>query len=361
MQIMQILRVGARHNMSIDTAKLENVRQRGGRIVAACPACREAGADRSGEHLVILDGGKWGCIANTGDGGKEHRRRIAALAGAGDSTASPRPFTPRPVVKPTCKPALPAMSAPSADDLQTIARVRSWPTPDGMEVLAELGLLFTASVYDDGQSWPAWIVTDSTRRNAQARRMDGNAWDGIGAKAKSLPGTTAARCIGACAIGERPSVWVCEGTPDFLAAPIVARRAGLDLDDIAFVCVTGAGNSLHADDLPYFIGKRVVIAMHNDTDHGKGAEAAHGWASQLYQAGAREVIGFDFAGVGKDLSDYLAATVTPDAPPSPPDAKQTPAGYCPACWSRNIVAPLNGPTCQSAHGKPIQWPDTAAA
>jgi hypothetical protein len=358
---MQILRVGARHNMSIDTAKLENVRQRGGRIVAACPACRESGADRSGEHLVILDGGKWGCIANTGDAGREHRRRIAQLAGDGDSTSSPRPFIPRPTVKPTCKPVLPLVSVPSADDLKTIARVRGWHTADGMEVLAERGLLFTGLVYDDGQSWPAWIVTDSTRRNAQARRMDGNAWTGIGAKAKSLPGTTAARCIGAAVIGERPEVWLVEGTPDLCAAPIVARLAGLDLDRIAFVCVTGAGNSLHADDLPYFIGKRVTVAMHAD---GAGAVAANRWASQLYQAGAREVVGFDFAGIGKDLSDYLkslSATVTPNAPPSLPEAKQPPAGYCPACWSSNIVAPLDGPTCQSAHGKPIQWPDIIAA
>ena len=337
--------------MSLDATKLENVRQRGGRIVAACPACRESGADRSGEHLVILDGGKWGCIANTGDAGKEHRRRIAQLAGAGDSTALPRPFTPRPVVKPTCKPSLPAMSAPSADDLQTIARVRGWPTPSGMEVLAERGLLFTASVYDDGTNWPAWLVTDATRRNAQARKMDGAKWSGIGCKAKSLPGSSAARCIGAAVIGDRPEVWVTEGQPDFAAAPIVARRAGLDLDDIAFVCVTGAGNSLHADDLPYFIGKRVTVAMHAD---GAGAEAANRWAEQLYRSGALEVIGFDFAGVGKDLSDYLAATVTPDAPPSPPEAKQTaPHGLCPKCWSRCIVAPINGPTCSCL---PYVWP-----
>ena len=344
--------------MSLDTAKLENVRQRSGRIVAACPACRESGADRSGEHLVIMDGGKWGCIANTGDAGKEHRRRIAQLAGAGDSTASPRPYVPRHVVKPTCKPSLPAISAPSADDLHAIARVRGWPTADGMEVLAERGLLFTGLVYDDGTNWPAWIVTDSTRANAQARRMDGAKWSGIGCKAKSLPGTAAARCIGAAVIGERPEIWVTEGQPDFAAAPIVARLAGLDLDLIAFVCVTGAGNSLHADDLPYFIGKRIVIAMHNDADHGKGAEAANGWAGQLYQAGAREVVGFDFSKHHcKDLSDYLkslSVTATIDAPSSSPETKpSTPAGHCPTCWSRNIAAPLNGPTCAC---KPYVWP-----
>ena len=343
--------------MSLDTAKLENVRQRGGRIVAACPACRESGADRSGEHLFIGDGGQFGCIANTGPAGHEHRRRIAQLAGM-DASDTPRPFIPRPIATPTCKPSLPALRTPSADDLQTIARVRSWPTADGLEVLAERGLLFNGLVYDDGQSWPAWIVTDSTRANAQARRTDGNAWSGIEAKAKSLPGTTAARCIGAAVISERPEVWLVEGTPDLCAAPIVAKRASLDLDRIAFVCVTGAGNSLHADDLPHFTGKRVTIAMHAD---GAGAEAANRWAHQLYQAGAREVVGFDFTGTGKDLSDHLgslSATVTHDASTSLPEAKQTPAGLCPACWSRHVIARINGPSCAC---KPYVWPTWTSA
>jgi hypothetical protein len=294
--------------MSLDTAKLENVHQRGGCTIAACPACRESGADRRGEHLFIGRDGQFGCIVNTGAAGKEHRRRIAKLAGEGGSTLFPRPFIPRPVVERVREPALPAMRAPSVDELMSIARVRNWPTADGMEVLAERSLLFAGSVYDDGVNWPAWIVTDSTRRNAQARRMDGKEWSGIGAKAKSLPGTTTARCIGAAVIGERPEVWLVEGTPDLCAAPIVAKCAGLDLDQLAFVCMTGAGNRLHADDLPYFIGKRIVIAMHNDTDHEKGAEAAHCWAIQLEQAKARDVVGFDFTKYDcKDLSDYLAA------------------------------------------------------
>jgi hypothetical protein len=75
--------------------------------------------------------------------------------------------------------------------------------------------------------------------------------------------------------------------------------------------MTGAGNSIAAEDLAHFTGRKVIIAIHHDADHGKGREAAKRWSDQLYQAGAVQVKGFDFAKRGKgvkDLSDYLAVT-----------------------------------------------------
>jgi hypothetical protein len=328
--------------MALDLEKLENVKERGGKTVARCPACAEGGADSAGDHLVIMPDGKWGCIAHPGEHGKEHRRRIAELAGD-NANATPRPtLTPRPAPRCVSKRPLPALRQPTAGDLAQIARVRGWPTHDGVEELVHRHMLFVAEVYDAGQHHLAWIATDSTRANAQARRMDGEVWTGIGGcKAKSLPGTTAARCIGASVIGDRPEVWLVEGTPDLLAAPIVAKRAGLDLDHIAFACITGAGNALHLNDLPAFAGKVVTIAVHTD---GAGAGAAGKWAAQLYQAGAAEVKGFDFAGIGKDLADYLAlkATPSPAAPitsttePSPANAKETAPAPAP-------LVPLDAP------------------
>ena len=61
---------------------LENVKQRGGKTIAACPACRSAGGDKKGNHLFIksLDGsGKFGCAAHEGD--NAHRKDIFALVG----------------------------------------------------------------------------------------------------------------------------------------------------------------------------------------------------------------------------------------------------------------------------------------
>ena len=66
--------------ISLDKARLENVKHLdGGAIRAACPACRKAGSDKSGEHLLIQPGGKYGCAANPND--REHRQEIFRLAG----------------------------------------------------------------------------------------------------------------------------------------------------------------------------------------------------------------------------------------------------------------------------------------
>jgi hypothetical protein len=63
----------------LDPALLERVRSRAGKLVARCPACAEAGQDRSASHLVVFPSGKFACAAHPGDG--EHRRRIFTLAG----------------------------------------------------------------------------------------------------------------------------------------------------------------------------------------------------------------------------------------------------------------------------------------
>lgn len=68
--------------MSIIISRLEKVKHRqSGKIVARCPACAEEGRDNKGEHLVVMPSGKFGCIANEGDAGADHRKRIFELTG----------------------------------------------------------------------------------------------------------------------------------------------------------------------------------------------------------------------------------------------------------------------------------------
>src|ERR1022692_3468437 len=70
---------------SLDLARLQNVkRHEDGSIRAACPACREADSDKSGNHLLIRASGKFGCAANQGD--DKHRKIIFRLAGKRTST-----------------------------------------------------------------------------------------------------------------------------------------------------------------------------------------------------------------------------------------------------------------------------------
>lgn len=66
--------------MSLDLARLENVRKRIAKTVARCPACAEQDHDQKGEHLVIFSNGSFACVANPGKEGHKHRQRIFTLA-----------------------------------------------------------------------------------------------------------------------------------------------------------------------------------------------------------------------------------------------------------------------------------------
>lgn len=67
----------------IDFSKLKNAVDKSGKTVAQCPACAANGADTKGDHLVIFEDGKFGCVVNPDD--KEHNRQILKLAGKGGS------------------------------------------------------------------------------------------------------------------------------------------------------------------------------------------------------------------------------------------------------------------------------------
>jgi hypothetical protein len=77
--------------MKLDLNLLENVKERGARYHAACPACREGGTDTAGDNLVIFENGNFACAALQRD--KEHAKRILQLAGAKTDW---RPDTPPP-------------------------------------------------------------------------------------------------------------------------------------------------------------------------------------------------------------------------------------------------------------------------
>lgn len=68
------------NSSKLDLRKLENVRQKGGKLIGRCPACAEAGSDTDGDNLVLFKNGNYACAANQGD--KEHSRRIWQIAGS---------------------------------------------------------------------------------------------------------------------------------------------------------------------------------------------------------------------------------------------------------------------------------------
>jgi len=55
--------------MPLDLSLLEKVRHHpSGKVTSRCPACAEAGSDRTGTHLVIFPDHRFACAAHGGDG-----------------------------------------------------------------------------------------------------------------------------------------------------------------------------------------------------------------------------------------------------------------------------------------------------
>ena len=103
-----------------------------------------------------------------------------------------------------------------------------------------------------------------------------------------------------------------EGGPDLLAAAHLAWTESpslIDLDDIAFICITGASNRIPVDCLKYAIGKTIRLFPHADE---AGRKAAARWYQQLSEAGALHIDCLDFSDLVKidghpvnDLDDFI--------------------------------------------------------
>jgi hypothetical protein len=69
----------------------------------------------------------------------------------------------------------PVFKAPTEPEIIAVAELRGL-SYEGVSLAAERSLLYCA----DSREGRAWIITDSRRRNAQARRLDGQPWARIG-------------------------------------------------------------------------------------------------------------------------------------------------------------------------------------
>lgn len=254
-------------------------------------------------------------------------RELIALAGSPrpflappPSRRVPPPSSPAPASEgPAARgPALPAdLAAPTAAELAAIAKLRRLPNTEGLEAAAAAGHLFVGMLPDlrevAADVWHrvrVWIVTDSTRRNAQARRMDGQPWHCLGmAKARTLRGSAASWPIGAAETENWDRVLVAEGGPDFLCLwHLIVTGCAHDCTPVAML---GASQSIHPDAAEYFVGKTVTLFPHLDT---AGTAAREAWAAQFYAAGARTVEFYDLAPLfagrpGKDLNDLLSLEI----------------------------------------------------
>jgi hypothetical protein len=219
-------------------------------------------------------------------------KKFIELAGGGTHEAKPLPKRPAPApqpAQPRQKPSFPDFERGTDAELHRLAELRR-VSFFGLYLARHVGLLRFATWKEQR----AWIVTDDEGLNAQARRLDGEPWAHIGAKAQTLPGSWASWPLGAKTCPAYPAFLLCEGGPDLLAALhfIHAARAEGKCFPLTLL---GASQRIHEEALPILAGKRVRIFPHTDT---AGQEAAERWTRQLETVGA-EVDAFSFAGLRK--------------------------------------------------------------
>ena len=266
---------------------------------------------------VFDDGRAFKCFAGCGQGdavtfieraGRLSRRdacrRLVELAG-GSTSRNREDFTPSAACR-TRNPARLKIETTSGtpSQLAHFAALRNVGTL-AVDMAAARGLLAF------GTHWgrEAWFILDQSRRNAQARRMDGEPWEWLKdgeartAKAITLKGSEAGWPIGILEAARFPSVALAEGGPDLLAAHgriWFENREG----DCAAVAMLGASQSIHREALQHFAGKRVRVFGHDDE---AGSRAVESWARQLTEAGAT-VDAFNFAGLrqedGSPVKDF---------------------------------------------------------
>lgn len=205
---------------------------------------------------------------------------------------------------------LPSLSMPSQAELRQIAALRA-VSVEACTAAAQRGQLFTA----DWHGARCWLLTDSARRNAQARRIDGEKLrrrDGGTVKALTLPGACASWPIGIAEVGDAERLLLVEGGGDFLAAYHFAYAEGT-LEELQPLAMLGASQRIDAGVLVKLAGKRCRIFPHLDA---AGSSAALRWETQCREASVN-VHCFDLAGLSCEGGDPVGdlndlARISPD-------------------------------------------------
>jgi hypothetical protein len=274
--------------------------------VGRCPFHQE----RNGTALLVYpDGQHWECRGKCAVWG-DVTDALARFEGVDKAEAARRlsegvptmACMPAPVKREErsrTKPELPSSwRVPTAAQLYALAKLRGIQF-EALQIAVQRGFLW---VYDDPHEGPAWGLTDTARRLAIVRRLDGQPWEYRGGqwvenpkerpKSKNLFGSQGNWPLGILEAEAFPAIGLVEGAPDFLAVIAHAWASGVE-DRVAAVCLSGATLRIPDETLPFFAGKRVRIFV-DDDQAGYGAGAR--WWEQLEAAGAR-VDGFSFEGL----------------------------------------------------------------
>ena len=256
----------------LDSAKLDNAKARAnGAVEAACPACREMGGDKAGNHLLVKADGRFGCVAYPNDG--DHRKRIFALIGT-KSNEAPRTATTRTPPPPTRTWATPERAAKACEP-SGYALAKVWTYADGSrEVLA-------VARYEN--------ATGKTFRQFQPI-ADG--WT-IGAPTGKLP------LLGKDQLPTSGPVVVVEGEKCFDAAQTIG---------LPVVCAAGGSSAAAKTDWQPIAGREVWILPDNDAPGEKYAESVSAILYRLNPSTVVRLVRLPGLPEGGDIVDWIPAS-----------------------------------------------------
>jgi hypothetical protein len=253
------------------------------------------------------------------------RLQLPALAGTSNDQRPLPKVSPSPLPRPL--PRLPDLHVGTAIELNTLAVSRNI-SHEAVSLARDRELVHFCDLNDGPELLRAWVLTDRTRRNAQARRLDGDRWhhqwnadakDWLlvepehRKKVRGFTNNQASWPVGIEEAGPFHKIAIVEGV-DLLAA-FHFLLAEERKDRVAPVAILGASNRIPEDALALFAGKRVRIFPHVDQNHA-GLNAAANWEAQLRPIVER-IDAFDFAGLvqsgGADVKDLNDLTnIDPD-------------------------------------------------
>ena len=196
-------------------------------------------------------------------------------------------------------PKLPFLAEGSCAERIALAKLRH-VCVEAIDCLVERGMI--RFCYHLGHR--CWVITDSTRRAAQPRRLDGQLWFGK-SKVISFTGSQGDWPCGIHDASRRSRIAICEGAGDGLAAAHLAIQSGC-MDDLGIVVMLGARQPIPEEALSYFKGLSVRLFIDND----KAGEEGKDVRKQQLLPVAGHLSGVTFQGFNrcdgvpvKDLND----------------------------------------------------------
>jgi 5S rRNA maturation endonuclease (ribonuclease M5) len=260
--------------MSLDHSKLEKVKHRGSKVEAQCPACLEAGRDKTGNHLIIYPNGAFACAANPGD--KEHRRRIAELAG--DESDDWKKDAPESFVA--------HRNGSSAATTPPRREVASYDYQD-----ANGNVVYKVVRYEPKDFRPFLVGASAPGLN------------GVERVPYRLP-----------EILKAETVWVVEGERD---------ADNLSALGLTATCRAGGSSTWEPELSPWFKGKKVILCGDNDEPGRKYMDTVEAALQPIAKSVKRVVV----PSPAKDISDHLAELSEHEAGTAV-DALVNPRGVC---------------------------------